>query len=114
MKLRSLFAAVILILAASPAEARFTNGHELFQKCSAKPGYDPGYCVGFVAATFNAMNDGNSLFGFRVCVPENMLLVQPFEVAKSYLKSHPEERHMQASFLLAQAFAIAFPCTGAP
>jgi hypothetical protein len=100
-------------LACLPTAARAdaTTGNDLWSKCTSKDGvFDRAICDGYVAAISEAMGPPNGVYDFRACFPERSTRGQLVDVVKQYLDRHPEQRHLPAVTLVANALATAFPC----
>jgi hypothetical protein len=115
--MRLLLAGVALVAALMPASARantaraFKDGNDLSRLC-AEPmdTFGNGECLGFVTGISDAMADGNPIGGWSACIPLDVTIGQAADVAKQFLTSHPELRHLVAASLVAAALAQAFPC----
>jgi hypothetical protein len=93
------------------------SGNQLYNYCTAtyaKTTTDQwlagGTCFGYVTAVVDALSPGNSVNGFKACVPVNADMNQIVDVVKNFIHDHPEKRHLVATGLVAEAFATAFPC----
>jgi hypothetical protein len=69
-----------------------------------------GICFGYLDGIADAMANGDSVWGYRVCVPAGVTTAQLRDVAVQFLQSHPATRHVLAGQLMAMAFSEAFPC----
>lgn len=92
------------------------NGNNLYTDCAANSGVSTeqwllvGICIGYVTAIMDALSSGNSVNGFKACVPVNADMNQIVDLVKNFIRDHPEKRHLVAEGLVAEAFARAFPC----
>jgi hypothetical protein len=93
------------------------NGNNLYTDCTAantRVSTDQwlvaGVCIGYVTAIMDALSSGNSVNGFKACVPTNADMNQMVDIVKNFIRDHPEKRHLVATGLVAEAFAQAFPC----
>ena len=121
MKYRpSILVAVCLVvgLFASPiAKAYFQSGNAIYEKCLDSAGnMDKFFCMGYITGVADAVLSINRMGmkygGYMSCPPpaEGMSLRQALDVAKSYLKKRADIRHFSASTLIAESFAVAWPC----
>lgn len=89
-----------------PVRAEFRIGNELYEECERSPNLAYTYTFGFI--------DSHELFEpilpRQFCVPRGVTGKQAFDIACSYLKNHPESRHLPAAMLLNRAFTQAWPC----
>ena len=105
MKLRLILAAATVATAfAGTAHAdSFYNGNQLYEKCSAQTNSaDDGFCYGYVSGVVDSVKAVGNCIGPRVP------LDQVQDVVKKYLQSYPENRHYNASGLVAVAVKQAF------
>jgi hypothetical protein len=93
------------------------NGNELYTDCTGNANAPTnqqwlliGYCIGYLIAVTDALSTGNSINGFKACIPINADMNQIRDVATNFIQGHPEKRHLVAVGLIAEAFALAFPC----
>jgi hypothetical protein len=93
------------------------NGNQLYTNCTARNTEGPTYqgllagiCIGYVTAITDALSSGNSVNGFKACIPISADMNQIVDVVKNFIRDHPEKRHLIAGSLVADAFARAFPC----
>ena len=102
--------AAAAMLGSSGAMA-FYDGNKLYNYCNAAMG-EPEllFCQAYIAAMADAMGGTNTIFGFRACMASSATLAKAVDVTKQFLTAHPEIRHHEAAWLVAQAFAQAFPC----
>jgi len=50
------------------------------------------------------------LYYRMICLPDRVTVGQNLSIVMKYLRDHPKELHKEASYLIIQAFAEAFPC----
>jgi hypothetical protein len=101
---------VALMLASSPTRA-FYDGDKLYNYCHVSMGQpELLYCQAYIAAIADAMGAGNAIYGFRACMGLNVTLGKAMDAAVQFLMTHPDIRHHEAAWLVAQALAQAFPC----
>jgi Rap1a immunity proteins len=93
------------------------DGNNLYTDCTAATTKVPteqwslvGTCIGYVTAVTDAMFAGNSVNGFKACIPVNVDMNQIVDVVKNFIRDNPEKRHLVAVGLVAAALARAFPC----
>lgn len=105
---------VLLAIIASPAVAKtyicFGTGNRLNNPClSTSPDNDDGICFGYALGVADSLSRGSAL-----CYPPQIGASQVVDVAKRYLRDHPELRHVCADELFARALLDAFPCPAPP
>ena len=96
--------------AAAQEVMAFESGDQLLAKCDQSA----DFCMGFIEATADAMNaahsSGGTVGGWTACIPAGAVSDQVRDIAMTYLRNHPEQRHASAASLIASALANAFPC----
>ena len=105
------FAVAVLVGHAEAQEvAAFESGDQFLAKCDQSA----DFCSGFVEAAADAMNaarsSGGTVGGWTACIPAGAMSDQVRDIAMTYLRNHPEQRHASAASLIASALANAFPC----
>lgn len=108
LSIKTSVAAAVVMLSSWQAVAYpvFQTGNELFMKCENNVWIDEGFCNGFVSGVADTL----SMTGKAVCFPANVTVGQAQAVVVSYLRIHPQDRHLAASSLVAAALKEAFPC----
>ena len=114
--------AAIFILTATPSFAdRYISGNDLYPLCSAAPENVPGdqqanastqwgFCRGYVAGVADIL-ENREVAGYRACISAPTVEIgQLADVVTSFLRDHPEERHLTAASNVALALSKAFPC----
>jgi hypothetical protein len=100
------------MVAVTGARAEFIDGNDLFDRCSEPYGSaGDTYCRAYINAITDALYEGTVIGGLKVCFPVHVLTGQVEDLAKRFLSAHPDERHLGAPGLVAEALAEAFPCT---
>jgi hypothetical protein len=87
----------------------YLDGNKVHEMCQSDQMKD--ICIGYVAGAFDAfevMHLGENI-PRRWCPPKAPLS-QLVDVFTKWLVDHPEDRHINASALLAAAFVAKFPC----
>jgi hypothetical protein len=104
--------ATAVALAGLPTAARAaeTTGNELWSLCTSKGATENSLCFGYVTAIAEAIGQPTGVYGWRACFPEQVTRKQVVDVVTRYLDQHPEERHLTAGSLIANALAKAFRC----
>lgn len=69
-----------------------------------------GGCFGYLTSIANLQMSGAAVGGRKACIPPGIDMNQIVDVFRSYLRDHPERRHLLAANLAAEAFASGFPC----
>ena len=108
MRLRVLGVAAGLLLASSEiseAAKAFFTGNELYNQCSNYMPAEALFCQGYVAALSDSLGPE-----YKVCMPNEVTLGQAMDVVITFLRAHPELRHLTAWSLVQNALAQAFPC----
>lgn len=109
----SLFA----VLWALPASAQFYSGNKLWEVCSEKgAAFNFGVCSGYVLGVYDSIMSPISQRSVlaRICEPDQLQAGQLRDIVINYLQARPEERHMQASVIVMNALARAYPCSPKP
>src|SRR5579862_6019240 len=83
----------------------FKSGNQLLAMCESVPG--EGICLGYVIGIVDVMQN-NSINGYVACFPSDITSGQAEDVVIKRLKDHPEDRHLLADGLVAEALSIAF------
>jgi hypothetical protein len=104
-------ALAVVLMSVSPRAMAFYDGEKLYNYCHVSMGQpELLYCQAYIAAIADAMGAGNAIYGFKACMGLDVSLGKTMDVAVQYLMTHPEIRHHEAAWLVAQSFAQAFPC----
>jgi len=84
-------AGVLLILLTSPAVAQsFVTGNNLLEICTSKSeSYCGGYIVGVFDAALPVIEEGNSVYGFQFCAPQEVLQGQVVDIVLQWLRNNP-------------------------
>lgn len=105
----ALLGAGILVLLATPSEARIT-GNDLLQLCKSDKAEQSAVCHGF----FRGLTDMHGIFKAMkrgiYCVPVGVTLEQAEKVALKWLDENRDETHRPAAILVTQALLTSFPC----
>ena len=112
LALRRLFvvaAVFVAMMSVGPGARAFYDGEKLYNYCRTA-GPELLYCQAYVSAIADALGGGNSIYGFRACMGMSVTLGKAMDVTLQFLNGHPEIRHHEAAWLVAQAFAQSFPC----
>jgi hypothetical protein len=97
------------LLAAGVAHAqRVSNvrGTTLMKACT---GPSPTACDAYVDGFGDAISAGGKDHALA-CIPIHATGTELRDVLVSYLKSHPEDQHVEAATIAKQAFSKAYPC----
>jgi hypothetical protein len=96
---------LVVARAAAQLPTNFMDGNELLESCGTDVQASQ-YCWGYVTAVADALR-GAAIF----CVPPRSVRPsQLVDLARLYLRAHPEKRHEPAADLLAIALQEKFPC----
>jgi hypothetical protein len=114
------FAVAIACLQLAPArtEIRNADGNIVSTWCSTNANRDrmsdvamqAGSCLGYLWSIIDLQSSGSAINGKKACIPRNADMGQIVDLFKNYIRDHPEKRHLLAANLVAEAFALAFPC----
>lgn len=104
-------AVAVALMSASFRATAFYDGDKLYNYCHVPIGQpELLYCQAYIAAIADAIGTGNPIYGFRACMGLSVTLGKAMDVTVQFLMVHPEIRHHEAAWLVAQALAQAFPC----
>lgn len=93
------------------AEASFLDGNDLYARCAAPMGdVSLSFCNGYVAGISDALYEGNSVNGYKACIPSGPTVGQMADVVRQFLAANPASRHKASEGLVAHAISDAFPC----
>jgi hypothetical protein len=113
---------MVLLAISSALAEEYLDGNQLLQLCedNAEP---RGACIGYVVGiadllmlfTYKGVTladaDGNGMTaGFNWCRPAGVTNEQLADVVASYLRDHPEKRHLSALSQVVPALRDTFPC----
>jgi hypothetical protein len=107
--------ALLFLALSGPARAGFDTGAALLVLCEdAKgSGFAEMYCLGYATAVADVL-ERNGINGLRACIrDEGVVAGELAEVAKAYLRRHPERGGYGAAGLVADALGDAYPCNEA-
>jgi len=85
-----------------------TSGNELFDRCNdGTTGQIAGElsCLAWVAGASDVLS-----FMRIICPPEDVTVGRMRDVLMRFLRDHPQDRHMAASYVAGVALWGAFPC----
>ena len=105
--------AVMLLLSAQ-SQASYYNGGELLQYCESDLNAEYQACAAYIAGIHDYEE---TLIGWshlnepHFCQPKGVTLTQLVKVVTKSLNEHPEELHLAAGGLVANALNEAFPCS---
>jgi hypothetical protein len=116
----SIFAMIVSLhfLAAAQAEIRNADGNIVSTWCTTNANRErigdfamqAGSCFGYLSSIIDIQSSGNAVNGRKACIPRNADMNQMVDLFKNYVRDHPDQRHLLAANLAAEAFALAFPC----
>lgn len=116
----SILSAILLACFSRPAPAQMlsVDGNLLLSWCNTNISREVvgdwavkgGTCLGYLWSIVNIQMSGATVAGRRACVPPNADMNQIVDVFRSYMRDHPEKRHLLATNLAAEAISGAFPC----
>jgi len=93
---------------AEPAKA--IDGNDLIKLCGY--GEIPNSCFYYFIGVFEAMVVSETNFGARppYCMPDAVTAGQAADVVAQYVRQNPQNRHLGAITLTAEAWSQAWPC----
>lgn len=99
----------VAIFGAAPASAQqsegpFLRGNWFVRNCGSSTWKLA--CGGYVLGYFH----GSRTRKETVCLPDGVDTGQLYEVAITYMRSHPEKGHLIGMILMDEAWEAAFPC----
>jgi hypothetical protein len=94
---------------AEGAEGGYETGNELLSRCMSSDATDTVRCLGYLFGVADAMHGGDSIYGFKACMPLQVAGGQLKDIAVQFLQANAPNRHLQAASLIANAFQDAFP-----
>ena len=109
--MRSIILSLAICVASSAVAAEYVSGNRLYEHCG-KSGLDAGrdLCIGYVSAIADVMADGDSVDGYRACVPGAITAGQLQDLLFDHLDTYRLYRHHNASRVVARFLAETFPC----
>jgi hypothetical protein len=93
-------------VAASISTTFFTAG-EVYDNCSLD--VNRAECRSYVMGISDVMG-GNTIYGWRACIPLGTAGEALLSVAMDYVRRHPEERTGSSASVIAKALSQGFPC----
>jgi hypothetical protein len=92
-------------IGSTSVDAAFMSGNELLSQCDA-PASDSKQtsCLGYVQGVVDAYA------GHLFCIPAGVTVGQARDIARNFLRAHPESRHYSAADEVGRALIAAFPC----
>jgi hypothetical protein len=108
----SVAAPLSCLVTAGQAAAEITDGNKLFADCqdgdnpnARDSTYKWGTCFGYISGVADALVPGG-----LYCVPGGVTAGQVLDIAKVYIRDHPDKRYMSAPQLIVDALREKFPC----
>jgi Rap1a immunity proteins len=87
------------------------GGNAILDRCTSRLDRDQEYCLAWMKlGADNAMSLKGIDPDLPLCIPRQVDATQLRDVAIAYLRTHPKDRHIAASILVAEAFNDAWPC----
>jgi hypothetical protein len=109
--MRTIIVALAICVSASSVGATFVSGNLLYQHCGKSAvEAEQALCIGYISAIADAMEDGDTVDGFRACVPSAANAGQLQDLLFRYLDTNLLYRHYNASTIVARFLAETFPC----
>ncbi len=96
-----------LLAARGAAGTSFFTAGEVYDNCSLDP--NRAECRSYVMGIADVMG-GNTIYGWRACIPLGQAGEALLAVAMDYVRRHPGERNGSSARVIAKAFAQGFPC----
>jgi hypothetical protein len=104
------FILVVFLISFNVFATSFYSGNDLKRKVNSTELIDYGFSFGYISAVSDSINK-KKVFGYPVCLPDDVELKQLVDVVKIYMNSHPNLLHYAANSLVAEALTDAFPCS---
>jgi Rap1a immunity proteins len=99
-----------ICLASCAARANdYVDGRQLLGMCSAPPGPQRVWCMGYVTGVAGAMGI-NPINGYSACIPRDATVADLVAIVVRLVPSYPSIGGYGAAGLVAHAFADVFPC----
>lgn len=102
-------AGVVCLAGGSAAAKHFETGNSLLTSCTSSDAAEQLYCLGYIRGFVDARYTAVAL-AHPYCLPSGVTALQLRDIAVSHLTARPEKRHLEAGYLVANAFELAFPC----
>ena len=103
-----------MLLLSAQSQAGFLSGNELLQYCESNENGPLNTCYGYIAGA-NDYQQAMAGWGYLdkpyYCASEGVATGQLVKVVTKYLNEHPENLHLVAGSLVANAMYYAFPCS---
>jgi hypothetical protein len=99
----------VALVEAQPITSYMGDGNDVLRLCSAPQGVNG--CIAYIAGVVDAMAGGNPVGGWRACIPQGVITGQLRDITVNYLGSHPNQRHLLGSHLVAASIATLLPET---
>jgi hypothetical protein len=99
-----------------PALSQFKDGSELYYQCtndsfnSDRSLSDQAVCIGYIVGVADAYDQVLTPYGYKFCLPRNVVPGQLMDIVKNYLSRYPQERHYTAASIIASVLEGSFPC----
>lgn len=110
-------AGLLTLVVASPAEAAYFDGNQLYTACTTQQGtynyfQEQSRCLAYIEGISDGLEYGRvtQKSSIRACVPAGVTGGQIMDVVIRYLWQHSEIRHLLASQLVTSALIESFPC----
>ena len=109
--MRTIIVALAICLSASSAGAAYVSGNLLYLNCGTSAlEAEQALCIGYISAIADTMEGGDSVDGFRACVPSTSKAAQLQGQLFRHLDTNLLYRHYNASTIVARFLAETFPC----
>lgn len=115
-QLSGLLTLALTISVSAPAKAGYVTGNDLFSDCGADRSDNVYYqksarCTGYIVGALDALEIDALLRGRPTCISARVTVGQLRDIVMAYLTKNPQDRHMDASALVAVAINDAFQCS---
>lgn len=118
--MKKIIAATFVLAASFPTVVAAVTGNEFLTRCGSDDQFTIGWCAGHVSGVQEGLFIGASVAGAKssdeadritgYCAPESSNLEQARDISVSYIKNHPETRHLMSGMLIMLALREAWPC----
>ena len=124
--------AITLLLAFLANQVAAYTGNDLLRLCQGEVGTtDRSTCLGYIMGSATSSSRAMILYyhssvgsdpqeavqfearSLGYCIPEGATVGQMADVTMAYMRDYPEQRHIEAAYVIIYAFREAFPCPSA-
>ena len=100
--------ALVILMFPVMAHAQFLTGNDLFERMNSDNIAGKSIALGYVGGVLDVHLDVN------ICPPQSVQLGQALDVAKKWLSSNPDKRHLPAAMIVYHSLRSVWPCKKDP